>query len=78
VTFWDAPVFALCEVGARVTDGGAGGVEDPPVLTEFMTTVESTPLLCDVTAKPARTVEPRLTVAVEPGMSVHVLPSGDV
>ena len=46
--------------------------------TEFMTTVESTPLLCDVTAMPASTVEPRLTVAVEPGMSVHVVPSGEV
>jgi hypothetical protein len=43
-----------------------------------MTTVESTPLLCDVTARPARTVEPRLTVVVEPGMRVHVVPLDDV
>jgi hypothetical protein len=43
-----------------------------------MTTVQLTPLLCDVTARPAKTVVPRLTVAVEPGISVHVAPSDDV
>jgi hypothetical protein len=46
--------------------------------TEFMTTEQLTPLLCDVTARPAKTVEPRLTVAVEAGISVHVDPSDDL
>jgi hypothetical protein len=46
--------------------------------TESIVTVDSAPLLCDVTASPARTVGLRFTVAVEPAMMVHVTPSGEV
>ena len=47
--------------------------------TVLKPTVEMTPLLWEVTARPARRVPVRpVTVWVEPGTAVHVVPLGDV
>jgi hypothetical protein len=43
-----------------------------------MVTVDRVPVLWDVTARPAKIVVPRSTVAVEPAMGVHETPSGEV
>ena len=55
-----------------------GGDDATPGDTESMVTEPSAPELWEVTARPASTVAGRASVVVEPGMGVHVLPSGDV
>ena len=47
-------------------------------LTVSIVTVLTAPLLCDVTARPSRSVDPRVIVNVEPGMRVQVTPSAEV
>ena len=51
---------------------------DQPTATPSMVTVPRTPLWCEVTASPASSDELRVSVAVEPGMSVQVTPSAEV
>jgi hypothetical protein len=43
-----------------------------------MVTVPRVPLLCEVTASPASSAEPRLIVTDEPGINVQFTPSGEV
>ena len=59
-------------------DVGVGGGVPPPSDTESIVTVHSAPELCEVTASPASSVEPRFSVIVEPGITVQVTPSADV
>ena len=51
---------------------------DQPTATLSMMTVPRAPLLCEVAASPASRLVPRLSVTVEPGISVQVTPSVDV
>ena len=51
---------------------------DQPTATPSMVTVPRAPLLCEVTASPASSDEPRVSDAVEPGISVQVTPSAEV
>jgi hypothetical protein len=64
ITVWSID-GALARIQGRRSPGCLGH-DDQPVVTASTTIVDNTPLLCDVTANPASTVVPRLTVAVDP------------
>ena len=56
-----------------------GGSNSPGVrVTVSSVTVEPAFTLCDVIAKPASSDPGMLSTCVEPGIAVHVFPSGDV